>query len=843
MLAFISFLLKDRRILIGLAALFMFAGIGLAAVSWRNALTMHSVRPIRIYLGGLGSQTPLLNIPTQHQYVGGSFGISAEGGASTITRVIVTEIGSVNAQDLANVHLHYDVSSSYCSDQSFSESDPTFGFPTTFDGSSKALFTGSIPLAASQAACLYVVLDVKSTALNGQTLDLAILNAETEIVASGDSEVCPDVHNPPPDGPLVDTCPQRAIPGLTTLSLPPPSVTTVAGIGTQAPFLNIPSSAQYVGGTFRMLPDTGGTTVNRVIISEKGTVRADTNLFGVRLHYDFDTTAPYDCASESFSASDPTYGVTTSFNSLSKATFDGSLAINAQQAACFYAVLDVQSGAGHNETLEIEISNPSTDVVVAAGNVSPSVAAPINGTTVLTQATPVSVTVSAVGAQASSLNIPSTDNFSGGAFRMSTDSGSAIITKVSISETGSIAEANLTSLKLLYDLDTTAPYDCISETYNPQDGLYGDTAAAGRAANVVAFTGSVNVSTTQAVCFYFVFDIEGAAQDGSTIEVEIANPSIDVSVSSGARVPSSIPVVINGTTIVRRLEGIALFVSQRGTQTSLIRIPITGQYIGGAFVVSAGSGSAEVAKVILAELGTVAGANIQRSVLYYDLDTTVPYDCVSESFSIADSIYAQGSVAGAETASYTGSVTATPTQSVCLYVVIDVADGARDGDTFDIQILNPSRDVTASGGASVSPTTPIDIQGTTVLSLSALPSIPEGGLIRAVGDIDVWIVKYVGTKRFKRLILSPHVFESYGHLRWEDVREASQSTVDSYITSDLVRADGDTRVFRLFPSGDAGERRWIKTADAFNRLSFDWDAIYIINSVDRDSYIDGPAIE
>src|SRR3990167_7248987 len=120
MLAFISFLLKDRRILIGLAALFMFAGIGLAAVSWRNALTMHSVRPIRIYLGGLGSQTPLLNIPTQHQYVGGSFGISAEGGASTITRVIVTEIGSVNAQDLANVHLHYDVSSSYCSDQSFS---------------------------------------------------------------------------------------------------------------------------------------------------------------------------------------------------------------------------------------------------------------------------------------------------------------------------------------------------------------------------------------------------------------------------------------------------------------------------------------------------------------------------------------------------------------------------------------------------------------------------------------------------------------------------------------------------------------------------------------------------
>ncbi|OHA48677.1 MAG: hypothetical protein A2806_00935 [Candidatus Terrybacteria bacterium RIFCSPHIGHO2_01_FULL_48_17] len=834
----------SKRRLLGAVLLFVvLAAISLGAATLRNALTTHPVFPIQIYLAGLGSQTPLLDIPSQHQYVGGAFGISAEGGASTLTRVIITEIGSMNPQDLANVHIHYDVSSSYCSDKSFSESDPTFGYPTTFDGSGKALFTGSIPLAASQAACLYAVLDVKSTALNGQTLDLAIVNAETEIVASGNSEVCPDVHNPPPDGQLMDTCPQRTIPGLTTLRLPPPSVTTVAGIGTQAPFLNIPSSAQYVGGTFRMLPDTGGTTVNRIIITEKGTVRADTNLFGVRLHYDLDTTAPYDCSSETFSASDSTYGVTTSFNSLSKATFDGSLAIGAQQAACFYLVLDVQGGAGHNDTLEVEISNPASEVVAAAGSVSPSVAVPINGTTVLTQATPVSVTVSAVGTQASSLNIPSTANYSGGAFRMITDSGSATVTKVSVSEAGSIDEANLTSLKLYYDLDTSAPYDCLSETYNSQDALYSDTATAGRAGNIVSFTGSVNVSTTQAACFYFIFDIESAAQDGSTIEVEIANPSIDVSVSSGARVPSAVAVPINGTTIARRLEGIALFVSSRGIQTSLIRIPSSAQYIGGAFVVSAGSGNAEVTKLVFAEVGTVAGGNIPRSSLYYDLDRTAPYDCASESFSVSDSIYAQGSGTGTESASYTGTVTVTPTQSVCFYMLVDVSEGARDGDTLDIFLSNPAQDVTASSGASVSPSTTVDVQGTTVLSPSALPVIPEGGLIRATGDIDVWIVKYVGSKRFKRLILSPHVFASYGHLRWDDVREVSRSTVDSYITSDLVRADGDTRVFRLFPSGDTGERRWVKTADAFNRLGFDWDAIYTINSVDRDAYIDGLSIE
>ncbi|MDX1535965.1 MAG: fibronectin type III domain-containing protein, partial [Candidatus Spechtbacterales bacterium] len=121
--------------------------------------------------------------------------------------------------------------------------------------------------------------------------------------------------------------------------------------------------------------------------------------------------------------------------------------------------------------------------------------------------------------------------------------------------------------------------------------------------------------------------------------------------------------------------------------------------------------------------------------------------------------------------------------------------------------------------------------------------LPEGSLIRAVGDIDVYIVKYVGTKQFKRLILSPHVFESYGHLRWEDIQDIPQSTVDAFITSNLVRAESDSRVFLLVPNGDTGTRKWIKSADAFQRLNYDWDAVYIINNQDRDAYGEGEAIE
>ncbi len=121
--------------------------------------------------------------------------------------------------------------------------------------------------------------------------------------------------------------------------------------------------------------------------------------------------------------------------------------------------------------------------------------------------------------------------------------------------------------------------------------------------------------------------------------------------------------------------------------------------------------------------------------------------------------------------------------------------------------------------------------------------IPEGALIRAIGDIDVYIVKYIGAKQFKRLILSPSVFNSYQHLKWGDVRDLDKSVVDSFTTSELVRAVGDTKVYKLYPAGDTGQKRWIKTAEGFNRMGFDWDAIYEINAVDRDSYVTGANIE
>jgi len=120
---------------------------------------------------------------------------------------------------------------------------------------------------------------------------------------------------------------------------------------------------------------------------------------------------------------------------------------------------------------------------------------------------------------------------------------------------------------------------------------------------------------------------------------------------------------------------------------------------------------------------------------------------------------------------------------------------------------------------------------------------PEGAVIRTVGDIDVYIVKYVGTKKFKRLVLSPDVFNNYGHLKWENVMDVNKSIVDSFTTSDLVRAAGDDKVYKLSASGDAGQKRLIKNSAVLTKFGLDADSIYEINSFDRDSYVAGLDLE
>jgi len=107
---------------------------------------------------------------------------------------------------------------------------------------------------------------------------------------------------------------------------------------------------------------------------------------------------------------------------------------------------------------------------------------------------------------------------------------------------------------------------------------------------------------------------------------------------------------------------------------------------------------------------------------------------------------------------------------------------------------------------------------------------------------DVFIVKIVGSKTFKRLILNPQVFTSYGHLKWSNLKKLSAADVKGYTTSALVRVINDEKVYKLAPDGDTGTKQWVDDLTCFNSKGYDWDSVYIINATDGGNYTTGGSI-
>ena len=113
-------------------------------------------------------------------------------------------------------------------------------------------------------------------------------------------------------------------------------------------------------------------------------------------------------------------------------------------------------------------------------------------------------------------------------------------------------------------------------------------------------------------------------------------------------------------------------------------------------------------------------------------------------------------------------------------------------------------------------------------------SISEGAVIKTAYNPDVYIVKYKNGKQYKRLVLNPQVFESYGHLKWEDILTIDQGVMDSFVVSDLVMVFGQGNIYQLIPDGDAGSNRLLVSIKGY-----DLSSVYIINSVDFENYKTG----
>ncbi len=163
------------------------------------------------------------------------------------------------------------------------------------------------------------------------------------------------------------------------------------------------------------------------------------------------------------------------------------------------------------------------------------------------------VSVSSFGSKTSVVNVLTTDIYGGGGFSVIENSSTRNVTSVTLSETGTVVgDEGLANLRLYYDSDTTAPYNCASESYVGIEPQFGSTIvdAFSGTNEIAVISGSVSITTTSALCLYVVYDVTGLAQNAETVLIGLNSASSDVVVDGSASVGPSGSIVISGTTTI-----------------------------------------------------------------------------------------------------------------------------------------------------------------------------------------------------------------------------------------------------------------------------------------------------
>ncbi len=122
-----------------------------------------------------------------------------------------------------------------------------------------------------------------------------------------------------------------------------------------------------------------------------------------------------------------------------------------------------------------------------------------------------------------------------------------------------------------------------------------------------------------------------------------------------------------------------------------------------------------------------------------------------------------------------------------------------------------------------------------VVPASQKTNFQRAKLLRAENDQKVYYITEGGLKRH---IPNIETFNSYGNL-WRDVVVVKDFELSAIADNQLIRQTGDSKVYKL----ENGQKRWIKTAEAFNRLGLNWAQIAPVNSVEINSYTEGNIIE
>jgi hypothetical protein len=512
----------------------------------------------------------------------------------------------------------------------------------------------------------------------------------------------------------------------------------LSSIGSQTNEVLADTNNFYVGGGF-LLETVTAKTVSTIVVSESGTIQAQNNIKNVKLYYDLDTSSPQNCASESY------VGGATQFGSTVAGGFSGAdgtasfstspVSISSTQSMCIYVVFDIEDTAQDGDTIEISVANPETDIIVSGGtDVYPATPITIASTTTVVDP---NLTQSGYHWRLDNGSETTASSATGGVENTPIPAlqiGIPRRVRLAVSNQGSTSSAPSTyrleygaSITTCEDIstwnvvgDSTADW-VMSPSGNITDGEDTTNISVGSGGvtnlgvtyitnndglrDTLNTSGTTTLDIDNYVDFEYSIVASTSATEGSTYCFRLARSGLPL--STYTNYPE---VTISADVLVESF----------GTQTATTSVLDTGVYTGGGFSVIENSGSRNVTSFKVKEVGTVDGAvGIENLRLYYDSDTSAPYDCSSESYIGIENQYGATSSDGfsgvGETAIFSDTVGISTTSTLCLYVVYDVTSEAANTETLDVVIESGSTDVIVSGVASVGPSGQIDITSSTTI--------------------------------------------------------------------------------------------------------------------------------
>jgi len=161
-------------------------------------------------------------------------------------------------------------------------------------------------------------------------------------------------------------------------------------------------------------------------------------------------------------------------------------------------------------------------------------------------------------------------------------------------------------------------------------------------------------------------------------------------------------------------------INSLGVQQNL-RIGTTTATVGGSFSIVENATTRDITEITITENGTVDAQNdLDNIKLYYEFDTSEPYDCSGLTYDGNESQFGSTDTDGFSgangTSTFSGSaINISTTSAMCVYVVTDVPNTATFDETIEIEISNPKLDVVGSDYPTIGPSLAVALPGVTTL--------------------------------------------------------------------------------------------------------------------------------